>query len=51
MNYYDEASKLQDNGFGEFDRCLHLIYLTDGNYWKAEKLLSRIIMKEAKHMD
>lgn len=45
---YGQASDLSDNGFGSFDRCLHVIVVCDGNKKEAEKILSKIMLRENK---
>ncbi len=45
---YGLASDLSDNGFGSFDRCLHVIVVCEGNKKEAEKILSKIMLKENK---
>ena len=46
--YYEIAMDLSDRGFGSFDRCLHILCLTDGFKTDAERILSRFILKEGK---
>ena len=42
---YDEASLMSDRGYGMFDRCLHILSICNGNRKEAEKILSKIMMK------
>jgi hypothetical protein len=49
-SYYGTASDFSEKGFGSFDLCLHIISLTDGNAKQAEKLLSKLQLREAKYM-
>ena len=47
-SYYQTAFDLSDKGFGSFDRCLHIMALCGGSRREAEKILSKLMMKEAK---
>ena len=48
--YYGTADELSVKGFGTFELCLHILSLTDGNAMQAEKLLSKLQLREAKNM-
>ena len=48
--YFEAALNYGDRGFGSFGRCLHILYLTDGNKKETERILSRFILKEGKSM-
>ena len=48
-SYYQTAFDLSDKGFGQFDRCLHIMALCGGNRREAEKILSKLMMKESKN--
>ncbi len=46
--YYAIAFDLSDKGFGSFDRCLHIMVICNGNRKESERILSKLMMKEAK---
>lgn len=46
--YYEVAGTLSDRGFGSFERCLHILSVCGGNQKEAEKILSKLMMKENK---
>ncbi len=39
-NLYDNASKLSDDGYGDFNACLEILRSCNGNLREAQKLLS-----------
>jgi hypothetical protein len=41
------AFELSDTGHGSFERCFYVLLACDGDVKDAEKLLSRIMMKES----
>jgi len=49
-SYYGTAADFSEKGFGTFELCLHILSLTDGNAMQAEKLLSKLQLREAKNM-
>ena len=47
-SYYAIAFDMSDKGFGSFDRCLQILIACNGNKNESEKILSKLMMKEAK---
>ena len=47
-SYYAIAFDMSDKGFGSFDRCLQIMIACNGNKKESEKILSKLMMKEAK---
>lgn len=45
-SYYDQALTMSDNGLGSFERCLHVLVACEGDKKEAEKLLSKVMLKE-----
>jgi hypothetical protein len=43
-----KASRMADEGFGEFERCFQIIKACKGNEEEAKKMLSQLIFKEHK---
>lgn len=48
---YQVASKLMDEGYGSFDRCLAVAKACKGDIFEAEQVLSKLIFKEFKKED
>jgi len=45
---YEQASQMEDRGFGPFARCLHYLAVCEGDRKEAEDLLSKLMMKKSK---
>ena len=45
---YEEASKMSDKGYGSFERCAQILMACKGNLQEAEKILSKLMIKENK---
>ncbi|CDW79340.1 UNKNOWN [Stylonychia lemnae] len=49
--YYQVAYDLNEQGFGDFERCYKIIQACKGDVKEAEKILSKIMIKETKSSD
>jgi exonuclease VII small subunit len=45
---YDLSLQLSDRGFGSFERCQQVVKACKGDIKEAEKVLSKIMVKEFK---